>query len=115
MFKLATNDFYKEKVTVEIPQDLGKTAKASFIIHFRMLTRDRIEELAAEMNAGTMTESEVLREVVVGFEDVQDEDGQPLDYSEHARDKLLNVQYVHTAVMKAFLASLAGRQDRRKN
>lgn len=115
MFKLATNDHYKEKVTVEIPQDLGKTAKGSFIVHFKTLNRDRIEELAQDMNAGSLSESEVLREVVVGFEDVQDEDGQAMEYSEHTRDKLLNIQYVHTAVMKAFLGSLAGKQDRRKN
>lgn len=115
MFKLATSDFYREKIKVHVPQGLGKHTVVSFVAHFKHLARDRIEDVVRELQSGDLTESALLREVVVGFEEVQDEDGHPLEYSDPARDKLLNIAYVHSAVMTAFLDSLNGKQGGRKN
>ena len=116
MFKLIQQDFIKQRVTVHVPQDLGRTVKNSFVVHFKLLDRARIEGISDDLQSGAVRESELLGELVVGFEEVQDEHGQEMVYSDEARDTLLNINYVHLAVMNAFIDHIGGgKQNHRKN
>lgn len=115
MFKLKTIESFKQKVDLEIPQDFGKTVSASYIAEFKLLSRERIEEVTQQLQTGELTESDLLKEVLLGYDEVQDEDGHVLDFTETNRNRFLNIQYVHAGTMKAFLKTFDTKQSRRKN
>jgi len=109
MFKLKTEHTYSWPVTVQIPADGGKFTKSTFDATFKVIPQDRIDTILR----GGNVDSELLREVTIGWKGVQDEDGNELPFSEDARDKLLSIPYARAALVEAYLDSLAG--SRRKN
>lgn len=112
MFKITTSPTYTWPVSVEFPVDGGKTEKATFDAEFRRLTQSRVEEIRSAVERGEMKDTDLAREALVGWTGVVDTDG-PVPYSESARDQLLEIPMVATAIVVALLNSLSGA--RRKN
>lgn len=112
MFKIVQNPTYSWPVTVELPTDGGKTEKATFDAEFRRLTQTRVDEIRQAVERGEMRDSDLAREALVGWSGVVDADGQ-VPYSEKARDQLLDIPMVSTAIVMALLGSLNGAK--RKN
>ena len=112
MFKIVTTPTYTWPVTVELPTDGGKTEKATFDAEFKRLTQSRVDEIKKAVERGEMTDADLAREALVGWSGVVDGDG-PVPYSESARDQLLDIPMVATAIVMALLGSLSGA--RRKN
>lgn len=107
-FKLATTKKVKWPVTVEVPQDGGKTQKAEFEVEFEVLAQDQLEALPREGK-------DMLAAVVIGWSGVQDEGGEPIEYSEEAKAQLLGVTYVRAALFGAYQEVQVGRAAARKN
>lgn len=112
MFKIVTSPTYTWPVTVELPADGGKTEKATFDAEFKRLTQTRVDEIRQAVERGEMRDADLAREAMVGWSGVVDESG-PVPYSENAREQLLNIPTVATAIVMALLGSLSGA--RRKN
>lgn len=112
MFKIVQNPTYSWPVTVELPTDGGKTEKATFDAEFKRLTQSRVDEIRQAVERGEMRDADLAREALVGWSGVVDADG-PVPYSEKARDQLLDIPMVSTAIVMALLNSLSGA--RRKN
>lgn len=112
MFKIVQNPSYTWPVTVEIPGDGGKTEKATFDAEFKRLTASRVDEIRQSVERGEMRDVDLAREVLVGWSGIVDGDGQ-VPYSESARDQLLDIPMVATAIVMALLGSISGA--RRKN
>ncbi len=112
MFKIVQNPTYTWPVTVELPADGGKTEKATFDAEFKRLTQSRVEEIRLAVERGEMRDADLAREAMVGWSGVVNDDG-PVPYSEKARDQLLDIPMVATAIVMALLGSLSGA--RRKN
>lgn len=113
MFKLAQSTSYKWSVKVELPVDGGKFEKATFDAEFKRLSQSRINELRTQMEAPRYTETELAKEVLIGWSGVVDGDGNEIPFSEGNRDKLLDVPMVAVAIGMSFFESLAGAK--RKN
>lgn len=112
MFKIVQNPTYSWPVTVELPTDGGKTEKATFDAEFKRLTQSRVDEIRQAVERGEMRDSDLAREALVGWSGVVDADAQ-VPYSEKARDQLLDIPMVSTAIVMALLGSLNGAK--RKN
>ncbi len=112
MFKIVQNPTYSWPVTVELPTDGGKTEKATFDAEFKRLTQSRVDEIRQAVERGEMRDADLAREALVGWSGVVDADG-AVPYSEKARDQLLDIPMVSTAIVMALLNSLSGA--RRKN
>lgn len=112
MFKIAQSEEYTWPVTVELPTDNGRFEKSTFDAKFKRLTQSRMDELRKGITAGDITDSDLAREVLVGWSGVVDEGGE-IPYSEAARDRLLDIPTVCAAVVMALMGSLTGA--RRKN
>lgn len=112
MFKIVQNPTYTWPVTVELPIDGGKTEKATFDAEFKRLTQSRVDEIRHAVERSEMRDSDLAREALVGWSGVVDADG-PVPYSERARDQLLDIPMVSTAIIMALLNSLSGAK--RKN
>ena len=112
MFKIVQNPTYTWPVTLELPADGGKTEKATFDAEFKRLTQTRVEEIRHSVERGEMRDIDLAREVMTGWAGVVDADG-PVPYSEKARDQLLDIPQVASAVVMALLGSISGAK--RKN
>lgn len=112
MFKITQQPTYSWPVTVELPTDGGKVEKATFDAEFKRLTQTRVDEIRMAVERNEMRDVDLAREAMVGWSGVVDGDG-PVPYSESARDQLLEIPMVSSAIVTALLGSLAGA--RRKN
>lgn len=112
MFKIETSPEYSWPVAVELPTDGGRTEKATFDAKFKRLTQSRIDEIRKAVEAGEMRDADLAREALVGWSGVVDGNGD-VPYSEAARDQLLEIPMVATAIVMALLGSISGAK--RKN
>jgi len=113
MFVISQSNSYKWPVSVEFPVDGGKTEKQSFDGEFKRLSQTRIEEIRKQIEDGNITDRDFSREVLIGWTGIVDGNKEEVPFTESARDALLDVPLVSSAVVMAFMNSLAG--IRRKN
>ena len=107
MFNITQSNTYTWPVTAGTPQDGGKTEKATFDAEFKRLTQTRVEEIRRGVDAGEIRDIDLAREVLVGWAGVA-AGGTDLPFSESARDRLLDMPGLASAVVTALLASLTG-------
>lgn len=104
MFKLIeTDEPIQWPVTVHVPQHGGKTAKHKFTALFAYLPAD---DIAPASEAG---DEAFLGRVLLGWQGVQDEEGNPLPFSDEARDRLVRIPYVRRALILAWHEFIQGR------
>lgn len=113
MFIISQKTTYTWPVAVEFPTDGGKTEKQTFDAEFRRMTNTRINEIRSRIEKGEVTDTELACEVLVGWEGVNDGNGEAVPFTERSRDQLLDVPLVAAAVVMAWLGSLTG--IKRKN
>ena len=104
---------YRWPVVVEFPVDGGKFDKESFDAEFKRLPQDRLREIGEQIESGTITDLELLDQVLTGWAGIFDEAGEDVPFSEDARQRILNVALVASAIVAAWLESLA--KGKRKN
>lgn len=112
MFKIVQNPTYTWPVTVEMPVDGGRVEKATFDIEFKRLTQTRLNEIRDAIEKSAITDVDLSREVITDWSGITDADG-PVPYSEAARDQLLDIPLVASAIVMAFFGSISGAK--RKN
>ena len=102
MFKIVSNPRFRHVVTVLVPVD-GGHAEQTLGVTFRVLSSDEAEAHDLSTTAGM---DAFLRAIVVGLDDVVDDDGHPLPFSDGMRDRVLGPMYVKLAVLRAYTAAL---------
>jgi hypothetical protein len=100
-FKYTKVTSYKWPVTVELP-DNGQYKKETFTAIFKKVGRRSFEDLD-----DAATES-LIFDVLLGWEDITDEDGKPIPFSEDFKTELLDDTYFLRGVMAGYLDSLQG-------
>lgn len=109
MFKLAKRKEIDWPVTVNVPQDGGKTRPYTFTARFRVLTLPEQEEALKE-------NPDLLDVVLIGWkEDLCDEAGAPIPFSAQAKAEILAEQYIRAGLFAAYNELLFGNAARRKN
>lgn len=117
MFKIADDDtkiIKSRPVVINIPGDGGAITKADITADFIILPQSEIDDLIAASRE-VDGDADILRKVWCGWSGVQDASGNTLDYSEAARDKLLDITYVRSALLQAYFKSASGEKAQRKN
>lgn len=109
MFKLAEKKTLEWPVTVNVPQDGGRTTKSTFIALLEVIGKDEQDTI---ISAG---ESMAHRMLVGWKSGVADAEGNELPFSDENRDKLLGIPYVLNAVYEAIGEINRGRAAARKN
>jgi len=112
MFSISKSTSYKWPVSVETPADGGKWEKQTFDVEFKRLSQSRIKKLIVDAGEGNATDNEICREVVLDWSGIKDADGEPLPFSEAARDLILDEPGVAGAIVTAMLASLSGNKTK---
>ncbi|MGB0747185.1 MAG: hypothetical protein ACPGO3_00420 [Magnetospiraceae bacterium] len=104
---LADERRFKAKVTVQTPQESGGKRECSFTAHFRVLTYSEQEEIL-ERNPGG-ADFQILKTALVGWgDDLQDEEGQPIPFTDDTLRAILDIPYIRMAMYRAFIAGNTG-------
>jgi len=115
-FVLKQSDTYTWPITLVIPVDGGRREKHTFDGEFKRLPQTRINEIvriarATERNRFE-AEEEVLEdqaacaEILVGWSNVVDDDGNEIPFSVSALDQLLELPTIAGQIVRAWFESL---------
>jgi hypothetical protein len=85
-FKLSLSPSYLWPISVDIPAESGAIETSTFKARFSRLTIDQFAALAEKKNG-----REILREVLIGWEDLTGADDKPLPFTAEAREILLSI------------------------
>nr|VFK15085.1 MAG: hypothetical protein BECKLPF1236A_GA0070988_101207 [Candidatus Kentron sp. LPFa]VFK30988.1 MAG: hypothetical protein BECKLPF1236C_GA0070990_101257 [Candidatus Kentron sp. LPFa] len=92
----------KRTVVINVPVDGDTTMRQEFTASFRVLSDARLEEL---MDQG---EGVFLRGILVGWEGIDDDDGNPVPFSPDAVTHMSGIIYVRAAIYRAYWQMMAG-------
>ena len=79
-------------------------------IRFADKPRSWLRPTLDKINAGEVTDEEVCREVIEGWEDVEDEKGNAILFSAEGLERLLEKRNFPGSAISVFFGSLAGRK-----
>lgn len=112
-FVLKQSNTYKWPVSIEIPVDGGRHEKRTFDGEFKRTTQSRIREIGELIDTGDLTDIDLVTEVLVGWEGVNDEEGNIVKFSNNSLAQLCEIPMAATSIAKAFFESITGAK--RKN
>jgi len=112
MFVLKQSDSYDWTVKVDFPVSGDKYQTQSFKAEFNRLSQTRIEELQKQVEEEQISGKDFVKEIVIGWKEVNDENGQPIEFSPAALEKLCDIPIVARAIVKAFFASINGAKTK---
>ena len=112
-FVLDEKGTIKWPVKVDRPSGIGKHSVQTFTGEFKWVTQTRLKEISDSINANSITEIELISEILIGWESINDEDGNPLKFTKTNLKKLVDTPMVAGAIARAFFEALNG--GKRKN
>ncbi len=110
MFKISKKTTFTWPVTVQVPQDGGVFKPYEFIAEFKMQTQSEIDAL---LELSKANDKDMLKAVLVGWDQVQDSDGNPLPFSEESLSTLTDITYVRTGLVKSFFEAVSGNKAKK--
>lgn len=93
---------FKWPVKVEEPADGGVFSTASFTAIFKRVPRSLFENVEAD------SELSLLKEIVVGWEGIEDEDGSPVAFSKKALEEFSDDPYWIRGVLRSYTETFEG-------
>ena len=114
-FVLKKSSTYSWPVVVEVAVDGGKWERTTFDVEFNDLTQSRLMEIAELSADGQLSDVDVAREVMCGWNGIQDENGENIPYSIKGRDELLEQPMLAAAIAGAYLDRKKGKAAKAKN
>lgn len=98
-------------VTIETPAEGGTTIRHRIQVRYRMIDRGAVDTLM-ETLPPQANQAELLRDVVTGWADVRDQDGQEVPFSAEALDEALAWPFVARCLFRGFFAAQAGAPEK---
>lgn len=102
----------KWPVVVNVPQDGGSYKKHTFDAKFQIFGQAKIDEILQKFRND---DHDMIVEILAGWENVQDSDGNNLEYSDANKTALIDIPYVRTAIVKAYFECVGGAGAKTKN
>jgi len=106
-FKIAKNPTFKSRVEVDTPNHKGGHDRSTFMAEFARTTVQELEELRK------LTQAEVMRRKLSGWEEFNGDDNQPVEYNEDTLEALISVPEALLGLTNAFWGSVV--KGREKN
>ena len=100
MFKITAKPTFTHTVHVMVPVD-GGHREETFKATFEVKDIDQLEKVQDEGG-----QRGLLREVITGFDELIDDAGQAVPYSDELREQLIGVPYVRIALFQAYIAAI---------
>ncbi|MDE4175802.1 hypothetical protein PXK01_16690 [Phaeobacter sp. PT47_59] len=104
MFNVLENPTFTRPVPVQVPKGDG-IEEQTFKATFNALDDDATEALAMADVEGT---KDFLRRAILSMDDLSDEDGKSIPYSEEIREAVIARPYARIALMSAYHLGMNG-------
>jgi len=123
-FVLKQSSSYVWPVTVRLPISGGKFEKQTFDAEFKRLPQARINKIQIEVQArikssernetadDSISDQSIADEILIGWANVLDEDGDEVPFSESMKQQLLDIPTMATAIIVAYFDSLTGTKTK---
>lgn len=98
----------KVKIPVIIPGDLGKSRKSEFTATFEKLSVSDRKALTEKLRGGELTDDDVLQKYCIDLEGIEDEAGNPIEFSQGLLKQFLDVDFIRAPLTEAFFGLLYG-------
>ena len=102
MFKIVNEATFTHAVTVRTPVD-GGHREETFRATFRVLPVADVEAFNLMTEKGTR---DFLQKAIVTLDELADETGAPLPYSDALRDQVIAIPYVRLALVNAYTSAV---------
>ena len=102
-------------VSVSTPQDGGGFTEETLQVRLSIIKRSRLREIIEQTQTGDLSDDDIARELVVGWEDYLDETGEPVIFSYEALEELLENPFVPSAIAYAVVNMYSGDGAKAKN
>lgn len=121
-FVLKQSASYKWPVSFKLPVDGGKYEKQTFEAEFKRLPQARLNEIqdavrertraaqAGESIEGMISDESVADEILIGWSNILDEDGDEVPYTAANKKQLLEVPVLASSIIVAFFESVTGNK-----
>ena len=109
---LSTDKTYFWKVELQVPTDDGYE-DIDFEVRFKSIPQSKLMKLIAKQQKDGSNDAEIVKEIMVGWRGVVDSEGKEIPYTTKARDQLLDVVGVASAIGEVFFDSRV--RAKRKN
>lgn len=101
-FKITRKPTYKTEIKVEMPNGKGKRDVEKFMAEFKFLGIEKLDELKEKPHR------EVMSEVLVGWEDMVDDNGDPVEFNDLHKKALFDIPQAFDALVAGFWNSIFG-------
>jgi hypothetical protein len=108
MFVMKKRESYFWPVEYSVPVDGGKYDKQIFEAEFKMLDQSRFDALAEQAGLQAVDDNDFLDEVLLGWRNVKDENGEDAPHNALHRKVLLNLPNMRQTLISAFFESMQG-------
>ncbi len=105
MFKLRVSPTYFHTVTSHIPTGNGAAQIIEFDAEFKRLSLDELQQLQAGVREGRITDRQIIDQVLKGWRNVGDDEGNPLPFVPQNLETLLGIVPIQSDLVGAFFAS----------
>lgn len=108
----------KWTVRFNLPSENGEVIAHRFIAHFKVLPLSETEDLITGdaggniLTLGRQGNLNLLRAVLVGWDGIGDEDGQPVPFTPEMRDRIIDDASVQSALVTEYFNCLAGNKTK---
>lgn len=111
MFVLKERPAYFWAVKFELQSADGKYEPHEFQAEFKRVPQSRIDKLFEDLKdiaASGMSDDAIVKEMMIGWRDVNDAEGKPVLFNSDTLAQLLEVPRLRAAIVKSFFESLSG-------
>lgn len=113
MFQLIQqSESIKWPVKVDLVDANGGVIQRSFKAKFKRLSQEEIDAAIAATLDGSLSDQEHAQNILVGWDEINDEDGNPLEFTPDNRDKVLNIHPVRPSIIEAWFECVKARKKK---
>lgn len=106
----------KWPVLIKVPLDEGRVAQHEIRADYLVLPQDELDALMeASRESEGKADSDLMRRVVRCLHDVEDKDGNPIDYTPELLERMLKIPSARLALVTTYFEAAAGQKAKRKN
>ncbi len=113
MYVIKKSDNYYWPISVDRPVNAGTKDSFTFDALFRRLSQSELDAYAIKAEKFVIRDIDIARDVLVGWKDVQNEQGEDMPFTTDTKEALLDQPMVASAIVNFYYESLA--QGKRKN
>ena len=112
MFTLMKSESFKTAVTINVPNPEGGVTVKKLRAEFKFKTQSEIDAL---LDGGRVADSELLADVLVGWDGFTDANNAQIEFSDENKAQAIDLPFMRVALVQAYVQSINGVQSRTKN